>query len=224
MSFPTTSWSLVVAAGQTPTLEARGALEALCARYWHPVYAFLRKKGYDIEAAQDLTQGYFTRLLEKHYLNDVHQDRGRFRSFLLASVRHYVANERDRERTRRRGNGAVPIPMTDAEGRLRFEPSDASTPESVFEKQWALTVIDHAMRRLQKQPNFDRLTALITDDAASYVKVAEECGMTEGAVRVAVHRMRRRFRDAVRAEVRETVDGEQEIDDELRFLLAALET
>jgi DNA-directed RNA polymerase specialized sigma24 family protein len=229
---PTTSWSLVVAAGQKPTASARGALESLCGTYWEPVYAFLRRKGHGPDDARDLTQGFFTKLLEKHYMRDVVRERGRFRSFLLASVEHFVANERDRQRAQKRGSGRAPIPLelADAERRYSLEPTDTVTPERVFERQWALAVLDQAMARLQREYEkagkaklFNVMKPLLTGDTPGrYDDLARQLTMRESALRVAVHRLRRSFGQALRVEIAATVADAAKVEDEIRFLWAAL--
>ena len=230
---PTTSWTLVVAAGRSPTAASRDALETLCGSYWRLVYAFLRRKGHRPEEAQDLTQGFFTKLLEKHYMRDVVRERGRFRSFLLAAVEHFAANERDRERTQKRGSGIprIPLERESAEMRYILEPADTETPERIFERQWALALLERAMERLHREYEeagkanlFERLKPLLTEDGdgMSYSGMARGLDMTEGALRVAMHRLRRRFRDVLRAEIAETVSDPREVEDEIHFLWTAL--
>ena len=231
--FPTTRWSLVVLASRRdPTAESEDALAGLCASYWHALYAFARHLGYPVEDAKDLTQGFFVRLLEKNYLREFKQERRRFRTFLLAAFQHYVANEHHRAQAQKRGGGhaAFSLDFEDAEGRYRQEPADVQTPERIFERRWALTVLDRALARVGKEYAagkrawFDRLRCFLTGEPRQfpYGKVASELETSEGAVRVAVHRLRRRFREALQAEVAETVADAAEADDELQFLIKAV--
>ena len=185
------------------------------------------------EAAQDLTQAFFTRLLEKHALRHADPARGRFRSFLLTSLKNFAANERDREIARKRGGGVpiVPLEIETAEGRFQMEPPSDETPERVFDRRWALTLLDRVMSRLEvetgrsgKPSQFDRLKTYLTGDQPqlSYAQTASELGMSEGAVKVAVHRLRKRFRDLVREEIAQTVSSPEEIEDELRHLWSSV--
>jgi RNA polymerase sigma factor (sigma-70 family) len=232
--FATTRWSVVLAAGaDTSSPGVHEALATLCETYWYPLYAFLRSRGYQPEAAQDLTQAFFTRLLEKHAIRHADPARGRFRSFLLASLKNFAANERDREIARKRGGGVpiVPLEIETAEGRFQMEPPSDETPERVFDRRWALTLLDRVMSRLQaetsrsgKPSQFDRLKTYLTGEQPqlSYAQTASELGMSEGAVKVAVHRLRKRFRDLVREEIAQTVSSPAEIEDELKHLWSSV--
>lgn len=231
--FATTHWSLVLAARTGKSVESRTALEALCEAYWFPLYAFIRREGYAAEDARDLTQGYFARLVERRDLEDVRPELGRFRSFLLVSVKHFLSNERDRERAKKRSPGPplVSLDAQEAENRYRFEPADALTPETLFERKWAMTVLERTLRRLeeessedQKARRFEALRAHLTGDApaASYRELGETLGVSEDAVKVAVHRLRRRFGELLREEIADTVDDSGEVDDEIRYLLGVL--
>jgi len=231
--FITTQWSRVLAARDGSDSEARHALETLCQTYWLPLYAFIRRQGHDRDAAGDLTQAYFTVLLEKGFLRDVEPAAGRFRSFLLASLKHFLAHERDRTRALKRGGGAPALSLdaNAAEGRFAEDASHQLTPEQVYERRWALTVLDRALERLRQTScesgnaaQFERLKAYLTGDAAraTYGEVAVEFGMTEGAVRTAVHRLRKRFGAALRAEILDTVAEPTEVDDEVRHLLSVV--
>jgi RNA polymerase sigma-70 factor (ECF subfamily) len=234
--FATTNWSMVLAAGETGSAQAREALAALCEDYWYPVYAFTRRQGASAEDARDLTQGYFLQLLEKGYLKGLTPEAGRFRSFLLVSVKHFLSNARDRERALKRGGGRPPLSLDyeTAEGRYRFEAADpAPTPERLFERRWALTVLENTMGMLRQEferagasPRYERLRAYLTEDGAQtpYGEAAKELGMSETAVKVTVHRMRQRFGRALREIVARTVATPGEVDDEIRSLLAALGT
>ncbi|MBZ5623664.1 MAG: sigma-70 family RNA polymerase sigma factor [Acidobacteriia bacterium] len=231
--FPTTRWSLILLAGrQEPTAECEDALASLCASYWYALYAFARHLGNPVEDAKDLTQGFFVRLLEKNYLREFKQERGRFRTFLLAAFQHYAANERHHAHAqKRRGHHtALSLDFEDAEGRYRQEPVDVQTPQRIFERRWALTVLDRALARVGKEYAggrrawFDRLRCFLTGEPREfpYSQLAAELQTSEGAIRLAVHRLRRRFREALQAEVAETVADAAEIEDEIQFLIAAV--
>lgn len=219
MNFNTTQWSLILAAGRDGSREA---LAELCSMYWQPVFAFVRRKGYDNDDAEDLTQGFFTRLIEKGDLGDADRARGRFRSFLLTSCQHYLSNERDRARAIKRGGDRVAVEIADA------ELSHDETPERHYDRQWALTLLASVLDRLRKDTGddrvFDRLSAFITadEDAGTHADAARDLGMTAGAVKVAVHRLRRRYREALRRHVASTVQSAADIDDEIRYLLKSL--
>ena len=229
--FATTRWSVVLAArGADP--KGRQALSTLCQDYWHPIYAFIRRQGYGAEEARDLTQGYFLLLLEKSVLLDFRPAQGRFRSFLLASVRHFLSDARDRERAAKRGGGQAPIPLDEAfaEESYRREPHTELTPEEIFERRWAFTVIDRAVRRLREDSErrgslarFERLKEFLTGAGSdSYREAASDLGMTEDAVKAAVHRLRRRYGEMLRREVEETVADPSQVDDEIRDLLGVI--
>lgn len=231
--FATTHWSLVLAAGRRASPESADALVALCRAYWYPLYAFVRRQGYRPEDAQDLTQAFFARLLEKNYLADADRQRGKFRSFLLAALKHFLANERDRARARKRGGGqtVLSLDFAVAETRYGHEPADPMTPERLFERRWALTLLDRVLGRLQdehvaagKGPWFERLKEFLTREpgATSYRDVAQRAGTTEGAVKVAVHRLRKRYRQLLEEEIGHTVTRPEEVEDELRQLFTAL--
>lgn len=231
--FATTRWSVVLAAGRESSAESEAALATLCETYWYPLYAYVRRQGHDSAGAQDLTQGFFARLHEKEYLQQVQRERGKFRSFLLASLKHYIINEWDRDRAAKRGGGRkhLRVDFEAAESRHRLEPAGGETPESIFEKQWALALLNRVQEALRgefrnagKEGHFDRLSVCLTGEtrSASYRELAAELGTTEGAVKVAVHRLRKRFRDRLREEIAQTVASEAEIDDEIRALFDAL--
>ncbi len=231
--FATTHWSVVLAASQGAASGSREALEKLCGTYWQPVYAYLRRKGYGTSEAQDLTQGFFARFLEKNYLENVAPEKGKFRSYLLGAVKHFVSNERDRAQAKKRGGGRrfIPLDVAGAESRCGIEPSDELTPEKIFDKCWALALLDHVLSRLEEEAvragtgkSFDHLKVFLTGEkgAPSYRETAKELNMTEGAVKVAVHRMRRRYRDILKEEVVGTVAGPEEAEDEIRYLLSAV--
>jgi RNA polymerase sigma-70 factor (ECF subfamily) len=232
-SFATTHWSLVLAAGKGASADAQAALAALCQTYWYPLYAYVRRQGHQPDDAQDLTQEFFARLLEKHYLQSADPGRGRFRSFLLTAFQRFLSKERDRERAKRRGGGTKPLPLDFEAGERRYslEPAHEATAERIYEQRWALTLLDRVFARLRdesdragKQKQFDRLKVYLTGEAGApaYRDIAAELAMTEGAVKVAVHRLRRRYRDLVREEISQTVAGPEDVDEELRHLFAAL--
>jgi DNA-directed RNA polymerase specialized sigma24 family protein len=231
--FHTTSWSLVAAAAGQPTTQARAALATLCKTYWHPVYLFVRRSGYPPDQAQDLTQGFFLALLEKNYVGDADRQRGRFRWFLLTSVKHFLANERDRAQALKRGGGQLPvsIDVMEAEGWYAPAAIELATPESLFERRWALSLLEQVMVRLRaefaragKAEHFETLSAFLNCDpeGARYEPLSAQMGMSAGTLRVAVHRMRRAYRKILRAEIAETVSTPEEIDEEIRFLLGTL--
>jgi RNA polymerase sigma-70 factor (ECF subfamily) len=231
--FATTRWSVVLAAGDSATPGSRDALARLCEIYWYPLYAFARRWGHTADEAQDLTQEFFTRLLEKHYLEDVRPERGRFRSFLLASLKHFLLNERDRDQAQKRGGGRAPIPLEldTAEGRYRLEPPDTATPETIFERRWALTLLDRVLERLrrehvesERERLFEALKGFLTgqSETPKYGDVGASLGMTEGAVKVAVHRLRRRFGELLRDEIADTVADPADVEDEIRYLFKVL--
>jgi len=229
--FPTTQWHLVLIAGEGLSRESQEALATLCRTYWYPLYGFIRRQGYPPEEAKDLTQGFFTRLLEKRYLRDYQRERGRFRSFLLASLKHFLANERDWARAQKRGGGTLTLSLEGiidtGEHRYSLEPRSNLTPERIFEKQWALTMLDQVLLRLGKESeHFDRLKSFLVGDEARipYRQLANELGTTEGALKVSVHRLRRRFREILREEISHTVSDPGEVQDEIRYLMGIVAT
>jgi RNA polymerase sigma-70 factor (ECF subfamily) len=231
--FETTRWSVVLAAQEGSPSEARQALAELCEAYWEPLYAFARRRGHGAEEAKDLTQGFFTELLGKDYLASVRPAAGRLRSFLLVCLKHFLANEIDRARALKRGGGVAPIPLDveGAESRYQIDPVDELTPEMVFERRWALTVIAQVMADLGqeaaaagKQARFDRLKAFLVEGRPKtpYRRLAQELDMSEGAVKMAVHRLRQRFGEVLRGKIAEMVADDSEVDAEIRHLLLAL--
>ena len=203
--------------------------------YWYPLYAFVRRQGYGPDEAQDLTQAFFTRLLEKKYLRDYARERGRFRSFLLAALKHSLSNERDRARAQKRGGGVTLLPLVDViqdgENRYSLEPRSDLTPEKIFERQWARALLDHVLLRLQEEfvtagkvDQFDRLKGFLMGDDAGipYSELARDLETTENALKVSIHRMRRRFKDVLREEISHTVADPAEVQEEIRYLLSAV--
>jgi DNA-directed RNA polymerase specialized sigma24 family protein len=226
--FKTTSWSMVLAAGVEPGSRAEPALAALCQQYWRPVYAFIRRNGHSSDRAQDLTQAFFTVLLEKNYLRDARQERGRFRSFLLTAVKHFLSNQKAHEQALKRGGGQPHISIDPAEGEsCLYEVVDGETPEHVFERRWALSLLEQVMARLRaeyekpgKVGQFDLLSPFLNGDAdVDYETAAAQAGRSAGSLRTAVHRLRHRYRTLLREEIAETVAKPEEIDEEIRFLL-----
>jgi RNA polymerase sigma factor (sigma-70 family) len=232
--FETTHWSLVLAAADLGDTRGRESLAKLCEIYWYPLYAFVRRQGQNPHDAQELTQEFFSRLLEKNYLGDVDIAKGKFRSFLLAAMKHFLSKEWARAKTLKRGGGCtlVPLDALSAETRYLREPQVHATPEKLFEKRWALTLLDQVLKRLEeeyetsgKQALFEQLQACLTGDRNSlpYAQIATRLGMAEGAVKVAVHRLRQRYRGVLRDEIAKTVADPADIDDEIQQLFAALE-
>lgn len=229
-SFATTRWSIVLHARDDST-EARRALSTLCGAYWYPLYAYVRRQGRSPHDAQDLTQEFFARLIAKDWLGAVARERGRFRSFLLAAMKHFLANEWDRAQAQKRGGGAecFSIDETTAEGRYLHEPADIASPEKLFEQRWASALLDQVLARLReemtaggKAAQFDVLKGCLAGEKPQHAALAAQLGMSEGAVKVAVHRLRDRYRALIRAEIAQTVADPAEVDDELRHLFAAL--
>lgn len=231
--FHTTSWGLVQAAAGDDTAESRQALTRLCEAYWRPLYAYVRRHGQDVADAQDLTQTFFARLLEKDALRNLTPGAGRFRSFLLTALKNLMSDEFQRERALKRGAGrpTILLDFNAAESGYRVEPTDSSTPDLLYQKRWAATVLQRVLDRMRAQAErdgksweFERLKTYLTGDrpAPTYRQVAEELEMTEDAVKMAIHRLRKRFGNVLRAEIGETVASENEIDDEIRYLLSVL--
>lgn len=233
--FETTRWSLVVSAADASDGTSRRALDELCRAYWYPVYAFARRSGRDTESARDLTQGFFAELLEKGYLGQADRARGRFRTFLLTAFRHHASKDRERESAIKRGGGvehvALELDYDDGERRYRLEASDAESPERAFERRWALELLSGVLRSLRddyratgKGAMFDLLEPSLSHERGSkpFGEVAAEVGMSEAAVKVAAYRMRRRYRDRLRAAIQATVADPEDVDDELRHLRGAV--
>jgi RNA polymerase sigma factor (sigma-70 family) len=229
--FPTTRWTLVIAAADPQRKEARAALISLCENYWYPLYAYLRRRGYPADQAQDLTQEFFTRVLEGRYLDRADPEKGRFRSFLLTSLKFFVADEEDRQRAHKRGGGAVvSLEFSSGEERYQREPAHTETPEWIFERRWALSVLDRVVDKLRDEfvrhgrpEHFERLKVfLLGQSDAPYAGLAREMNTSEGALKVAIHRLRKRYRELFRQEIADTVADPAEVESELRFLAAVL--
>lgn len=215
--------------------EAADAREKLCRVYWPPLYAYIRRLGETPHDAQDLTQEFFARFLEKDYLAAVDQAKGRFRSFMLAALKHFLSNQWDKQRAQKRGGGAplLRIDFHDAESRCGFEPSQNLTPDIIFQRRWAAALLEQSLARLRgeyaadgKEPLFEKIKQTLTEGRGSiaYAELAAAMGMSEAAVKMAVHRLRQRYREAIRAEIAATVANPSEIEDELREVLRAYGT
>jgi RNA polymerase sigma factor (sigma-70 family) len=231
--FPTTLWGRVADAAGADSPEAREALAGLCRSYWYPLYAFIRRRGHGPEDARDLTQDFFARLLERDILASADPARGRFRTFLRAVCADYLSNRRDHAHARKRGGGrpVVSIDVPEAEGRYHREPAHDLTPERVFERDWALTLLAIVLDRLRDEyrdagqsAEFEELRVILTNGARAvpYATIAGRLGLSESGVAVAVHRLRRRYGELLRAEIAATVGDPAEVDDEVRALFAAI--
>lgn len=232
-AFATTNWSVVLEAGKGDLPRSAAAMEKLCRRYWYPIYAFVRRRGHDRQAAEDLTQAFFAHLLDQETLKKVDSSKGKFRTFLLASLTNFLANEWDKRQSWKRGGRHQTISLDEAgaEELYRHEPVEPATPEKLFDRRWALTLVAEVIARLQeeytaqkKAPLFAQLEPALTGELAPgwHAESAALLGMSEGAVRVALHRLRRRFGQLLRQEIAQTVTGPAEVDEEIRQLFSAL--
>ncbi len=231
--FATTRWTVVLGAGADSSPDARQALGELCRTYWYPLYAYARRCGQGPEDAEDLVQGFFTRLIEQHLLKGLQRDGGRFRSFLLTCFKRFMSDARDHAGRIKRGGGqeVLSLDADMAEGRYQLEPKDVLDPEKIFERRWALTVLETVLARLKtelesegKGKLFQNLQALVVGEtgAARQKEVAARLGLSEGAVAVTVHRLRQRYRGMLREEISQTVSRPEEVEDEIRHLQALL--
>ena len=225
---------MLEAAGETSE-QSRAALSELCEVYWYPLYAFVRREGHPPDDALDLTQGYFAVLLEKRYLRDVQPEAGRFRSFLLTSLKHFMYNDWDRRKALKRGGhlDQISLDASEAEQRYALEPATLETPENLFERRWAATVLDRSMDRLEAEcsesdmaDRFNDLRGYLIGDAggAPYSEVADKLGLSISAIKVAVHRLRKRFGQTLRAEIAEVVANPNDVDDDIRHLLTVVQS
>lgn len=232
-SFATTHWTTVLAAGKGDAPGARAALERLCTTYWYPLYAYVRRKGYPASDAEDLVQGFFERLLRLESLGKVTREGGRFRSFLLAGLNHYLADEWDRASAGKRDvRRMVSLDSQEAETRYQREAAHDETPERVFVRQWAIALLASVLEQLAREYEaagknelFAALRFAISGESGktlAYAELASTLGMSEPALRVAAHRLRRRYRTVLREEIAQTVGSEQEVEEELKELLAAV--
>ena len=222
-----------MAAGDTGSSGAAAALAELCRTYWYPLYAFVRRKGHSPEEAQDLTQGFFARMLEKNYVAQAERERGRFRTFLLAALTHFLADEWDKTQRLKRGGGLeiVSFDAASAEKRYRLEPVEQLDAAKLYERRWVTTLFDKVLARMEEEFRdsgkvrlFEGLKSYLiaTDSGVSYAQLGATLGLKEDAVKQAVHRMRRRYRELFREEIAQTVAGPDEVEDELKHLFAVL--
>jgi len=232
-TFVTTHWSMVLAAGDNNSPDSHAALSRLCANYWYPLYAYVRRQGHGPHEAQDLTQEFFARMLDKHYLRAADPHKGRFRSFLLAALEHFLAKEWRDARRLKRGGGMMPISLDlqDAEGRYEIEPADQTTPELIYERRWALTLLETSLRRLReeslaagREKQFAALHIFLSGQrpGETYAEIGNRLGLSEDAVKKSVQRLRERYGQLVRAEIANTVARPEDVDEELRHLMAIL--
>ena len=230
--FATTRWSIVLSAGRSDSDRSLASLEQLCQSYWRPLYVYIRRRGYNEADAKDLTQAFFTWVIERNWLARADRQRGRFRSFLLTSASAFLANEWDKTQTQKRGGGQVfTVAFTGADGVDSWLPTDRTTPEQSFEWRWAMTLLDKVMNRLaadyEAHGNGELFKVLKPcllgeRDAQPYKTLAAQLNMTEGSIKVAVHRLRQNYRALLRAEIADTVDNPAEVDEELRHLFTVL--
>jgi len=230
--FETTRWSVVLAAGQSTCTESREALATLCRLYWYPVYAYARRRGLDSEQAADLTQGFFARLIEQKIVRGADAHRGKFRSYLLGAFKHFMSHEWARARAQKRGGGRKLIPLDAqlAEERYGIEPAHELTAQRLFERQWALRLLELAMEDLRdqcisdgKKRQFEVFKPFLSGGTgAGYREGGAELGLGEGAARVAVHRLRARYRELLREHIRRTVGSPEQVDEEIQHLFSAV--
>ena len=230
--FATTRWTVVLAAGRRSTPQAEQALEELCRTYWYPLYAYVRRHGHSREDAEDLTQAFFARLLAKNYLEGLRSENGKFRAFLLAAIKHFIANEWDRAHCQKRGGGTLHLSLDwhDAETRYQVEPADHLSPDKLYDRAWAVALLERVIARLNDEIAGDGKAALFNElkpflmvgkSAIPYAQAGASLGLTEGAVRVAVHRLRRRYRELLREEIRQTLSNAAQAEEELQALFGA---
>jgi RNA polymerase sigma factor (sigma-70 family) len=231
--FATTHWSVVLAAARSDSTRAQAALARLCQTYWYPLYAYVRRRGHEAHDAQDLTQEFFARLLEHKWLAQADRERGRFRTFLLTAMSHFLANEWDKARAQKRGGAVqiVPLQLDGAETRYGQEPAAPLTPEQCYDRRWALALLDQVLNELRQEhlaagsvELFDTLKPCLVGDrqAQPYTALGVRLGLSEGAVKVAVHRLRQRYRQLLRDEIAQTVASAEEVTEEMRYLFAVL--
>lgn len=232
-AFATTRWSLIAGAAQQNSPEARAALEALCGAYWYPVYAYVRRRVSDVHTAQDLTQSFFARLLERGTIAGANPERGRFRAFLLTACKRFLINEWEMDRAAKRGGrqSILSLDLSRGESRYSTEPADTLTPERLFERQWAITLLARVLEQLQaecvakgREAQFEHLKGFLSGSSRSrsYGDAAAALGISEAAAKVAAHRLRERYRELLRLEIAETVEKTEDVDDEIRSLFAVL--
>jgi len=231
--FATTHWSVVLKAGQAETTHARDALAKLCQNYWYPLYAYVRRRGYSAHDAQDLTQAFFLCVLERQSLAIVDPNRGRFRSFMLGAMNHFLADEWAKMQTQKRGQGrpTLSLDLAAAEQRFDLEPADNATPDKAFDRQWATALLNVVLDKLENEYRREDKIELFSvlkqalaakRESQPYIQIATQLGIHEGAVRVAVHRLRKRYRDLLKAEIAHTVGSPEEVKDELNHLFQVM--
>lgn len=231
--FATTHWTVVLAARQSDSPQASVALEELCHTYWYPLYAYARRQGHSREDAEDLTQGFFARLLEKNYLDDASSEKGKFRSFLLMAMKRYLANEWDRASSQKRGGGTPPLSLDwqDAEMRYQINPADSLSPDKLYDRAWAVVLLEHVITRLRDEHHlegkaglYDQLKPylMMGKNEIPYAQAAAGLKMSEGTLRVAVHRLRRRYRELLREEITQTLAQPAQAEEEMQALFSAL--
>ncbi len=230
--FATTHWTVVLAAGKRHTPQSDGVLEELCRTYWFPLYAYVRRRGYTKEDAEDLTQAFFARFLAKNYLAGLSAERGRFRAFLLASLKHFLINEWKKTQRLKRGGGETPLSLDWQTADTKFQVANTAepSPDKAFDREWALALLAKVIERLQKECEadgkaklFEQLKIFLTagKDGTAQAEVAKALGMEEGAVRVAIHRLRKRYRQLLRDEIAQTLADAADVDEEMRALFGA---
>jgi DNA-directed RNA polymerase specialized sigma24 family protein len=233
--FAVTRWSVVLVAGHRSSPDSRRALQSLCEAYWYPLYAYVRRRVTDVNDAQDLTQAFFAELLAKNYVATANSERGRFRAFLLTSLKHFLSKEWEKAKAQRRGGGKAPISLDfqSADTQYRLEPACNLTAEQIYDREWAVALLGRIMQRLEaesaqagKGEQFRELKDFLVGDhpGATYADVATRLGMTEAAAKMATHRMRQRYRELLREEIAETVSGPEDVEDEIFNLFAALQS
>lgn len=233
--FGTTHWSMVLSARDKDSPQSEAALEQLCRGYWCPLYAYVRRQGYGSHDAQDLTQEFLSRLVHKEYLSAVRQEKGRFRTFLMMAIKRFLSDARDYARAQKRGGGMCNLSLdaAAAEGKYQAEAVEKVTPETLYERHWALTLLEHTMSRLRreyvaagKSEAFEQLKPFLTEakGAIPHAEAGLKLNLNEGTMRVAVHRLRKRFRELFREEIARTVNDPEDIEEEVRHLLAVLST
>jgi len=231
--FLTTRWTVVLSAGRKSSPQSDHALGELCQIYWYPLYAYVRRRGHSREDAEDLTQSFFARFLERNYLEGLSAERGRFRAFLLAAIKHFLANEWDKSQRQKRGGGVqhLSLDWQRAEDKFALEPPDVTSPDRLYDREWALALLERVILRLQEECASAGKTALFEsakgflmmgESAIPYGQAARELSMEEGALRVAVHRLRKRYRELLRDEISQTLADPSQVSEELRSLQAAL--
>jgi DNA-directed RNA polymerase specialized sigma24 family protein len=231
--FATTRWTVVLSAGRKSSPQSDRALGELCQTYWYPLYAYVRGQGKSKEDAEDLVQAFFARFLQKNYLEGLRAERGKFRAFLLASLKHFLANEWDKSQRQKRGGGVTHLSLDwqGAEQRFRLDPADPSSPDKIYDREWALSLLERVINRVRGECEADGKAKLfnqvkgflmVGESITPYAHAARELGLDEGAVRVAVHRLRKRYRELLREEIAQTLDDPAKVAEELRALQAAL--